>query len=168
MVLAAKIGNAVRLFGNNPNALRWVPKTGAKNATVAFEKRFLTGINGEKVYCGIDKVVTRADGQVIRGHYTTDGLLTGVTQLSNAGRIETSFGAQNYDKIVNITTNAGETITRLTHKNRPQSFLDTFHSNGIYGQGDYTADYNRLRAEVQNAPQHPKWLQDIVNKWRQG
>lgn len=137
------------------------------SATVAFEKTFLTGINGEKAYCGIDKVVTRADGQVIRGHYTTDGHLTGATQLSNAGRIETFLGAQNYDKVVTINTNAGETITRLTHKNRPESFIDTFkRSDGVYAQGNYTADYNRLRSKVQNAPQYPKWLQNIVKQWR--
>lgn len=166
MAVAATIKNAVRILGNTPNATRWVPKTNLKNATVAFEKKFLTGINGEKVFCGIDKVVTRADGQVIRGHYTPEGLLKGCLQKSNKGIIETTFGAQNYDKVVSIHTNAGESITRLGHKGRPQSFIDTFkQSNGIYAQGDFTNEYNRLRAEVQNAPKYPDWLQKIVDQW---
>lgn len=168
MALTGTIQNAVRLFANSPSATRWFPKTSCKNATVAFEKRFLTGKNGEKVYCGIDKVVTRADGQVIRGHYTQQGLLTGATQKSNSGIIETSFGAQNYDKIVSIHTNQGESITRLTHKSRPESFVDTFKRNdGIYAQGDYTSDFNRLRQEVQKT-KYPDWIQAIINKFNKG
>ena len=166
MAAVATIKNAVKILSNSPSATRWIPRTNLKNATVAFEKKFLTGANGEKVFCGIDKVVTRADGQVIRGHYTPEGLLTGCLQKSSKGTIETTFGAQNYDKVVSIHTNAGESITRLGHKGRPQSFVDTFkRSDGIYAQGNFTDDYNRLRTEVQNPPKYPDWLQKIVNQW---
>ena len=167
MANVATISNAVRLFGSNPNALRWVPKQGFKNATVAFEKKFLTGMNGERIFCGIDKVVTRADGQVIRGHYTPEGLLTGALQKSSFGTIETTFGAQNYNKVTSIFTNSGENITRLGHKGRPHSFIDTYkRSNGIYAQGDFTNEYNRLRAEVQN--KKPAWIQELIKKWQKG
>ena len=166
MVVSATITNAVKILSKSPNALRWVPKTNLKNATIAYEKKFITGLYGEKVFCGIDKVVTRADGQVIRGHYTPDGLLTGCLQKSNKGWIETSFGAQNYDKVVTIQTKAGESITRLGHKGRPHSFVDTYKgSSGIYAQGNFTDDYNRLRNEVQKAPKYPDWLQEIINRW---
>ena len=165
MANLASIKNALQIF-KTTNATKWAPKTNLKNATVSFEKRFLTGVNGEKVFCGIDKVVTRADGQVIRGHYTQDGILTGCLQQSNKGSIETVFGGQNYDKVVSIKTNTGESITRLGHKGRPQSFVDTFkRKDGIYAQGNFTNDYNRLRSEVQNATKYPDWLQEIVDKW---
>lgn len=58
MVAVATIRNAVKFFRSNPSATRWIPKTNLKNATVVFEKRFLEGEHGEKVFCGIDKVVT--------------------------------------------------------------------------------------------------------------
>ena len=55
---------------------------------------------------------------------------------------------------------------RLTHKNRPQSFLDSYTpKNGITREGNYTAEYNRLRAEVQNTPKRPQWLEDLVKQW---
>ena len=165
MANLASIENALQIF-KTTNATKWVPKTNLKNAIVSFEKRLLTGVNGKKVFCGIDKVVTRADGQVIRGHYTPDGILTGGLQQSNKGSIETVFGGQNYDKVVSINTTAGESITRLGHKGRPQSFVDTFkRKGGIYTQGNFTNDYNRLRSEIQNTPKYPDWLQGIVNKW---
>lgn len=161
------INSAMRMFKYSQNATKWVPKQNFKNATVVFEKKFVTGENGEKILTGIDKVVTRADGQVVRGHYTTDGLLTGSLQKSSSGTIETNFGCQNYDKITTITTSAGDTITRLGHKGRPQSFIDSYHpKNGIPSEGNYSDAFNRLKAIVQNPKKYPTWLQDLINQWR--
>lgn len=168
-MVAININTAMRMFKYNPKATSWIPKQNFKNATVKFEKTFSTGENGEKIFTGIDKVVTRADGQVIRGCYTTDGLLSSCTQKSSAGTIETVFGGQNYDKITTITTSAGDTITRLGHRGRPQSFLDSYHpKNGIAGDGNYSDVFNRLKATVQNPPKRPAWLQDLINQWNKG
>lgn len=161
MAVTATIQNAMRIFKYNPKATKWLPKTNLKNATVSFEKVFA---EGKPV--AIQKVVTRADGQVLRGNFDLAGNLTGASQVTSKGSIITTFGSENYDKVIDITTKNGENITRLTHRNRPQSFLDSYSSkNGIRGDGNYTAEYNRLRAEVQNAPKRPQWLEDLVKEW---
>lgn len=156
MVSTASIQNAMRIFKYNPKATRWIPKQSFKNAEVIFEK----------TPTGIKKVVTRADGQVIKGNFNLAGELSGVVQKTRNGEIATHFGGTNYDKTIQITSNNGESIMRLTHKNRPQSFLDSYTPrNGINREGNYTAEYNRLRAEVQNTPKRPQWLEDLVKQW---
>lgn len=155
---------ALNVFRKLPKAVSYTPKQNFKNATVKFEKIFSTGTNGEKVLWGIDKVVTRADGQVIRGHYTPDGVRIGCTQKSGTGTIETAFVGQNYDKVTTITS-GGESITRLGHKGRPQSFLDSYTKGGITHSGDYSNEFNRLKAAVQ-APKLkcPDWIHDLVKE----
>lgn len=142
------IDAAIRKFQAHPNAVKWYPEQDFKNVKVAFEKQFVRG----NVFTGIDKVVKRADGQVLRGHYTPDGILTGSLQKSSSGTINTCFGGQKFDKVTTITTSAGDTIIRLGQKGRPQSFIDSYHPKyGIPGDGNFSDMFNRLKTIVQNS-----------------
>lgn len=115
---------AMKIFKQMPNATKWVPRQGFKNAQVSYEKRFI----GETLV-GIDKVVTRTDGVKVAGHFDLNGNLTGSTLASTRGKIETNFGAQNYDKVVHINTNLGDEFTRLGHKGQPERFVDCYGNN---------------------------------------
>ena len=154
MAITANIQNAMRIFKYNPNATKWLPKTSLKNATVSFEK----------TANGIQKVVTRNDGQVITGHYTFNGELTGAIQKSRNGWMETFFGGQGYDKVISIHNNKGESITRLGHRNNPNRYLDTYVKNGRQIWDDNA--FNRLKNEVQSAKKMPQWLEELTAQWK--
>ena len=86
---------AMKLFEQMPGATKWVPRQGFKNANICYKKRFAAG-----KAVGIDKVVTRNDGVKVIGHYSLNGDCTGSTLTSARGKIETNFGAQNFDKVI--------------------------------------------------------------------
>ena len=157
---------AVKIFNSVPNSAKWTPMQTFKNCTVSFEKRFLKGLNGESVFTGIDKVVTRNDGTVVRGHYTKGGLLTGTKLETKRGFIETSFDAQNYDKITKIQTKVGDDFTRLGHKGEPDRYID-FYGNKTKRYdciNDNGATYKKLVDYVKTSDNIPAWIQKMMAK----
>jgi len=138
---------AAEMFKAMPDMVRYVPKQNFKNCIVSFEK-----IAPNR----IDKIVTRKDGTTIAGHFgielnqcpfkAPEKFLGGVTLNTARGRIAYSYGAQNYDKVVQLDTYLGDHLTRLGHKNNPKCFTDTFYHRDLkrYGQGDYSSEYQTL------------------------
>lgn len=160
--MSISIKNAIRMFKYMPKATKWVPQQSFRNATVSFEKRFSGG-----TLAGYDKVVKRADGTVVTGHYTREGLLGGATYSSNRGKIETSLGAQNYDKVTQIVTNRGDEFTRLGHKADPGRYIDFYgNSSTMYNAiDDKGAMYKKL-VEYVKSDSRPSWLKELIAEWR--
>ena len=136
------VARALQLF-KDAGVKAWEPLTKAKNVTVRFEK---TGeFNGIPQF---NKIVKRKDGSIITGHFSGT-YCTGADEVNAMGKISTSFGAQNYDKVTQIIMNDGRYINRLGHKNQPQRFIDCY--GDTHKQYDYCQDngltFNRLLSE---------------------
>ena len=154
---------AMKLFEQMPGATKWVPRQGFKNADICYKKRFAAG-----KAVGIDKVVTRNDGVKVIGHYSLNGDLTGGTLTSARGKIETNFGAQNFDKVIHINTNLGEEFTRLGHKGQPERYIDCYgNSSKRY---DYIDDkgntYKKLVDYVKNGnDKFSQLIEELKKQW---
>ena len=159
--------SAMKVFKAVPNSAKWIPKQSFKNCTVSFEKRFLKGNNGQEVFTGIDKVVTRKDGTVIRGQFAPEGYLMGTRYETNRGFIETNFGAQNYDRVTTIRTKLGDNLTRLGHNGKPERYID-FYGNNVKRYdciNDDGATYKKLVDYIKPPKNTPLWFQQMMAKW---
>ena len=143
------------------------PQRQFKNCNVEFVK---TGVfNGEPEF---KKIVTTNDGRTITGFFNGT-YCTGVEEISAAGKISTTFGGENYDKVTQIIMNDGRYLNRLGHKNKPKRFLDYFMGpNGIYGaNSDGGNEYNKLIAEIRKRTPQNKYKvhyrDDILNQLRE-
>ena len=142
------------------NGATWTPQQNLKHCTVSY-KKIGTSQNGEPLY---QKIVTRDNGTTVIGHFDGNGCY-GTTEKNVRGVIDTSFGAQNYDKVVSVQTSAGDMITRLGHTDR-SGFVDTYKGklDRMYKQGNFQKEFDKLIATVRDPNSLPAKIADIVAK----
>ena len=81
----------------------------------------------------LQKIVTQANGNKIVSTFAKDGkTLSGITQTTPRGKIDYSYGAQNYDKVIQAQVDDGIFFNFLGHRNRSNGILYT-NVTGKYG-----------------------------------
>lgn len=122
MVNIAQI--ASKVFAGNAAATtvrKVLPKTGT---TIEV---FRNGANGLK------KVVTKANGNKVISNMTADGKhVTGITEKTQRGIISHSFGAENYDRVVQVNPKVGGYFNFLGHTDRANGILYSNMAGGKY------------------------------------
>jgi len=121
-----------------------IPKYVSRTLPTGTEIRFLLEGNALK------KIVTQQNGNKVVSTFTKDGKnLLSTIQTTPRGRIEHTFGAQNYDKVVQARVNDGTVFNFLGHKGRNNGILYSdvsgryMASNGYMPQYKTALDYIR-------------------------
>ncbi len=122
------LGKAAQVFAKFKSATKWTPKTCPNGTKITYVNK------GGNV---IEKLVERTNGTSIRSTFH-DGKLLGVREENSRGVIEHYFGALNYNKMLKVDTNRGESFCRLANKGK-SGFLDT---NYNYGGRNFSAQGN--------------------------
>ena len=104
---------------SNVNAVKKVLPSGTEI------KIFREGANG------LQKVITKPNSITI-SHLTENGAVTGIRQVTQRGEINYSFGAQNYNKVVQVNPKIGGKFTLLGHTNKPQNGILYSNMSGRY------------------------------------
>lgn len=87
---------------------------------------------------GFKKVITKPNGTQITSHLAQDGSVSGIKFANNRGTINYTFGAQNYDKTIQVTPKIGGDFAYLGKKGSAKGLL---YSNM---SGTYQADNKYL------------------------
>lgn len=130
MVAVSKlIGTSLQLFKNgyNGQTIRYVTKNlpSGTNVKILNKGNYL------------EKTVTKANGNVITSKLTSDGKdVLSIREVSKKGTIEHLFGAQNFDKTVQVKTKDGGIFNFLGHKNGQNGILYS-NAGGRYGANNY-------------------------------
>jgi len=81
----------------------------------------------------LQKTVTKSNGNQFISMFSKDGkTLLGTSQITPRGKICYSYGAQNYDKLIQAQVNDGTFFNFLGHRNRNNGILHT-NVTGKYG-----------------------------------
>ena len=120
-------------------------KNGYKGQTIKYVAKNLPGGSNIKIVNGgthIQKIVTKSNGNQVISKFTPDGKdVLSIREISKNGTIEHVFGAQNFDKTVQIQTKDGGIFNFLGHKDRPNGILYS-NAGGRYGaNGDYMPQF---------------------------
>ena len=90
---------------------------------------FRDGLNGFK------KVVTKTNGDNVVSHLAQNGSVRGIKFINKKGTISYSYGAANYDKVVQVQPKIGGVFTFLGHKGKQNGILYS-NMSGQYGAGN--------------------------------
>ena len=111
-------------------------QNGFRGATVnKVVQRLATGTEVQILNKGnsIQKIVTQTNGNSVVSNFAKDGkTLLGILQTTPRGRIDYSYGAQNYDKVIQAHVNDGTFFNFLGHQGRNNGILYT-NISGKYG-----------------------------------
>ena len=113
-----------------------IPKYVSRTLQTGTEIRFLHEGNVLK------KIVTQQNGNKVVSTFTKDGkTLLGTIQTTPRGKIEHTFGAQNYDKVVHAQVNDGTIFNFLGHQGRNNGILYTDVSGRYLANNNYMPQY---------------------------
>ena len=101
-------------------------KNGYKGQTIKYVAKNLP--SGTNI-----KIVTKSNGNQVISKFTPDGKdVLSIREISKNGTIDHVFGAQNFDKTVQVQTKDGGIFNFLGHKDRPNGVLYS-NAGGRYG-----------------------------------
>lgn len=113
-----------------------IPKYVSRTLQTGTEIRFLHEGNALK------KIVTQANGNKVVSTFTKDGkTLLSTVQTTPRGRIEYSYGAQNYDKVIQARVNDETYFNFLGHKGRNNGILSTDVSGRYLSDSKYMPQF---------------------------
>lgn len=95
------------------------------------------GVNGFK------RVITKPNGTQITSHLAQDGSVQGIKYVSNRGTISYTFGAQNYNKIIQVTPKIGGNFTYLGKKSSSNGLLFSNMSGTYQADNKYLGMFNQ-------------------------
>ena len=124
---------ATKVLMNNRNA----SSVARKLATGTEIKYLRDGANGFK------KVITKPNGTQITSHLAQDGSVQGIKYASNRGTISYTFGAQNYNKIIQVTPKIGGDFTYLGKKSTSNGLLYSNMSGTYQADNKYLGMFNQ-------------------------
>lgn len=136
------LAKANQIFSSMKGAAKWTPKTLPNGTKVSYVNK------GNGV---IEKIVERTNGTTIKSTFDNGGLV-GVMEKNAKGSIEHYFGAANYDKMIKVSTDRGDDLTRLGHKAK-KGFVDyNYNYNGLHRTvgGDFTKEIKNALAYIRN------------------
>ena len=131
-------------------------KNGYKGQPVKYlTKNLPSGTNIKILNKGnyLEKTVTKTNGNKIISKLTPDGKdVLCIREVSKRGTIEHLFGAQNFDKTVQVTTKDGGIFNFLGHKNRQNGLLYSNAGGKYQANNDYMPQYknamNYIRGKI--------------------
>lgn len=111
----------------------------------------------------IFKEVIRKDGYKAVAKFDGNGkFLLNLDELSNRGRITHSFGASNYDKVVEASTNDGKLFTFLGHQKHRNGILYS-NISGRYGaNNNYLPQYKTAMNYIRNKASIAEYISSIL------
>lgn len=136
------LAKANQIFSSMKGAAKWTPKTLPNGTKVSYVNK------GNGV---IEKIVERTNGTTIKSTFDNGGLV-GVMEKNAKGSIEHYFGAANYDKMIKVSTDRDDDLTRLGHKAK-KGFVDyNYNYNGLHRTvgGDFTKEIKNALAYIRN------------------
>ena len=143
---------------------------GFRGATVSnVVQRLATGTEVQILNKGnsIQKIVTQANGNKVVSNFAKDGkTLLSTIQTTPRGRIEYSYGAQNYDKVISVKPNDNTFYTFLGHTNRPNGILYS-NVSGKYGASNkYMQQFKTAMDYIRGVASNTQYqVSKISAKW---
>ena len=115
----------------------------------------------------IQKIVMQTNGNKVVSNFAKDGkTLLSTIQKTPRGRIEYSYGAQNYDKVVQARVNDGTYFNFLGHRGRNSGILSTDISGRYLSDSKYMPQFKIALDYIRGLASNTQYqVSNISAKW---
>lgn len=117
----------------------------------------------------LEKTIFKANGSTITSQISKDGKhVAAIKEVTKNGKICHSYGAQNYDKVVEVQKNDGTIFNFLGHTDRPNGILYS-NVNGRYmADNKYMPQFNEAMQFIRGKNSQSKYsqlIEELRKQW---